>query len=88
LIVPTLLMGENKSKAKGCTTVSLGPLRDHPTVGSDHVPHQDIYHYHNILMRVMSIVTEKMADSVPFSFLLISPYTTPFCMNFDRHIDP
>jgi hypothetical protein len=68
----TLLIQESKSNAKACKLVSLRPQKGHPTADLDHVPHRDIYHYRNLLMRVMSTVTEKMADPVPFDFLLIS----------------
>jgi hypothetical protein len=61
-----------QKQMKECKLVSLRPQKGHPTADLDHVPYWDIYHYHNLLMRVMSIVTGKMADSVPFGFLLIS----------------
>jgi hypothetical protein len=68
----TLLIRERKSKAKECKLVSLRPLKGYPTTDLDHAPHWDIYHYHNLLVRGMSTVTGKMADSISFGFLLIS----------------
>jgi len=73
----TLLIRESKSKAKECKLVSLRTLKGHPTADLDHASHRDIYPYHNLLMRVMSTVTGKMADSVPSGFLLISHKLLP-----------
>ena len=73
----TLLIRESKSKVKECKLVSLRTLKGHPTADLDHASHWDIYPYHNLLMRVMSTVTGKMADSVPSGFLLISHKLLP-----------
>jgi hypothetical protein len=83
----TLLIREGKSKVKECKLVSLRPQKGYPIADLDHVPHRNIYHYHNPLIRGMSTVTEKMADSVPFDFSAhISQITTLMYTIFGRHV--
>jgi hypothetical protein len=72
----TLLIRESKSKMKECNIVYLRPLKGHPIADLDHGPHQDIYHYHNLLMRGMSTVTGKWQILYP---LVFCSYLTNYC---------